>query len=104
MIKYRHYRHLSEVTGQINSRGGATLAYTDNGDGTFVGAVAYCHPKDNYNKSYGRAKAAGRLKKNSAHNFSLTDDDKYFRIETSDPKEFLQILDDTMALYNLEPR
>lgn len=102
MIKHRHYRVVKDNV--INSRGGATLAYTDNGDGTFVGALAYCNPKDNYNRAYGRAKSAGRLKQNSAHNFTLTDDDKFFQIETSDSKEFLQIIDDTMALYELEPR
>ena len=102
MIKHRHYRVIGQ-DGQINSRGGATLAYTDNGDGTVVGAVAYCNPKDNYCKAYGRAKSAGRLKQNAANNFSLTDDDKFFRIE-ADVKEFIGILDDHMGIYQLEPR
>lgn len=102
MIKYRHYR-VKAGTDNVNSRGGATLAYTDNGDGTVVGALAYCNPKDNYCKAYGRAKSSGRLKQNAVHNFALTDDDKFFRIEGG-VKEFLQIVDDTMCLYNLEPR
>ena len=58
-IEFVHFRNF-DLKGQAESRGGATVAYIERGDG-FEYAVARCNQQDNFNKCYGRAKAAGRL-------------------------------------------
>lgn len=59
-ISFLHLRDLTTY-GDISGRGGATVAYRQRDDGTIEYAVSWCSPHDNFNKSYGRAKAAGRL-------------------------------------------
>jgi hypothetical protein len=58
-IKYVHYRE-RDIHGRLESRGGATVAFIEKADGIDY-AVARCSYHDNFNKAYGRAKAAGRL-------------------------------------------
>jgi hypothetical protein len=58
-IKYIHYREY-DIHGNLESRGGATVAFIEKPDGIEY-AVARCSYRDNFNKAYGRAKAAGRL-------------------------------------------
>jgi len=49
--------------GNISPNGGTTIAYQhDVTTNTVFHAAAHCNKKDNYNKAYGRMKAAGRLK------------------------------------------
>jgi hypothetical protein len=48
------------VNGQIQGRGGATIAYRETANGIEY-AAAFCSPADTFNKAYGRAKAGGRL-------------------------------------------
>jgi hypothetical protein len=56
--KYMHIRNIRQ--GQIDARGGATIAYREINGGIEY-AAAYCSPADTFNKAYGRAKAGGRL-------------------------------------------
>ncbi len=59
-IKFMHYRNIDDA-GEVVPSGGTTVAYVEEENGTRL-AFARCSPYDNYNKSYGRAKASGRLK------------------------------------------
>lgn len=63
--KFLHYRNVTVDHGKklIQARGGTTIAYVE-GENGFTYAVAYCNDKDNYNRKYGNAKAAGRLLSN----------------------------------------
>ena len=61
MCKFIHIRN-KNIDGSISGRGGATVAYNPLDTNSFVFAIAACHPKDNFCKHTGRAKAAGRLK------------------------------------------
>lgn len=66
--------------GNILPNGGTTIAFQhDENSNNILYAIAQCNPHDNYNKAYGRMKAAGRLKSDKfctlAHNMG--------------PKEFL---------------
>lgn len=103
MIKYRHYRIPNhEGKPVVTSRGGATIAYlqmidTDTGRAGLVAAAAYCNPKDNYSKAYGRAKSGGRLIQNASCNFNLTDGDKYFYWPEISVEEALTKLDRHMS-------
>lgn len=64
-VNFLHIRNTDE-TGNISGKGGVTIAYyEDTIAGTIGWAAARCSPQDNFNKAYGRAKAAGRL--NSAN-------------------------------------
>jgi hypothetical protein len=105
MIKYRHYRQVNEVATpvgpllQVNSRGGATLAFTDDtvsSQKVYVGSFAFCNPKDNYNKHYGRAKSAGKLRQNAATGYKITDNDRHFIIKAETAREFLSLMDEHM--------
>jgi hypothetical protein len=112
MIKFRHYRQISEVATpagpqlQVNSRGGATLAFTtDNINDTvhFVGSFAFCGPKDNYNKRYGRAKSTGFLKQNASSGYKVTDGDRHFVSEADTMREFLSEMDEHMLDFGYVP-
>ena len=84
MIRFAHIRHpdTQHKDNKINPRGGATVAYQEGVKvDTIEYAVAYCNPKDNYCKEYGRMKAQGRL--NSV--------DQCF-VFTGDRKKFLKLL------------
>lgn len=120
MIKYRHYRALDynilsdasglDAIGTISCRGGATLAYTEDvdkdGKKFFAGSVAWCNPKDNYNRKYGRAKSSGFLKQNAQAGYKYTDDLRHFvRYDVTNATEFLQSMDEEMMLAaGYEPR
>ena len=113
MIKYRHYRQVTEVATsvgpqlQVNSRGGATLAFTDDtvkDTKVYVGSFAFCNPKDNYNKHYGRAKAAGKLRQSAARGYSITDNDRHFLMEAETAREFLSQMDEYMLEHGYTPR
>lgn len=58
-VKFLHYRAWNR--GELSPKGGATVAYVENGDGIISYSVAWCNEADRYNKGYGRQKAAGRL-------------------------------------------
>ena len=57
--KVRHIRVYNH--GSIGSGGGATIAYREVDDGTTEFSVAYCSPRDNFNRSTGRLVASGKL-------------------------------------------
>ena len=112
MIKYRHYRHIQEVATpvgpqlQVNSRGGATLAFTDDtvkDTNVYVRSLAYCNPKDNNNKHYGRAKAAGKLRQNAASGYTAADHDRHWLIEAETAREFLSQMDEYMLEHGYTP-
>ena len=58
--KVRHIRVWNEH-GEMESGGGATIAYREVEDGTAEFSVAYCSPQDNFNKATGRLVASGKL-------------------------------------------
>lgn len=57
---FLHLRNITP-TGEIDSRGGITVAFRETSPGTIEFASAYCSPVDNFSKAYGRIKATGRL-------------------------------------------
>ena len=81
-VSFLHFRilqkreHADGSEFLVQGSGGATLAYVEI-DGLALGALAYCHPKDTFNKTIGRNKAEGRLKQ-LVDNPDLADDDVYF--------------------------
>ena len=89
-IFFVHFRIFNEDTGDFSSKGGTTVAYTEETPGNFKYAAAFCHEKDPYVKAYGRAKAAGRLK-SAAHAQTVRCQDK---------DEFMEIL---ARLYDYDP-
>jgi len=63
-IKFIHGRwHDSD--GSIISKGGCTIAFRDNGDGTYTFATSQCSNDDAFNKQVGRDLAAERLEEGS---------------------------------------
>ena len=60
-VSFIHFRNPDYINGGVSSKGGATIAYTQISEGVFKYAAALCHARDPFVKSYGRAKAAGRL-------------------------------------------
>ena len=58
-VKFLHYRAWNN--GALSPKGGATVAYVEDGDGIIRYSIAWCNEVDRYNKGYGRQKAAGRL-------------------------------------------
>jgi hypothetical protein len=96
-VRFLHYRAYDEQLRTktnplgVDSRTGATIAYTEPAEGKPIAwAAAFCHPRDNYNKRIGRIKAMGRLK--SAEYIELTN--------LSDKREFLSLIDSEMEGYN----
>lgn len=79
-IKYIHYRNRN-LDGKIESRGGATVAFIEKPDGIDY-AVAICSEHDNFNRAYGRAKAAGRLASPRHRRFFAAVDEFYDVLET----------------------
>lgn len=71
-IKFLHFREPSfgyhGFTEGVEPRGGITVAFRENADGTISHAEAICSDKDNFVKAAGRALAAGRL--DSDHKYS----------------------------------
>lgn len=59
-VKFFHVRFTND-NGEINPRGGMTYAYRELESGGVEYALAQCNHRDNFRKSYGRDKAAGRL-------------------------------------------
>lgn len=83
-VRYIHFRAVDPSSDGIMSRGGATVAYSEDESGVTCAGVAYCNPhSDNFNYSLGRAKAAGRLRQ-TLYNPELLDgeDDKHFLFPT----------------------
>ena len=71
-IRYIHlrnndYAELEPAIERPHSNGGATIAYSvlPNGDDKVIveAAIAYCSPRDTFNRRVGRSVAAGRLRK-----------------------------------------
>lgn len=58
-VRYIHIRNFTE-NNEVSGKGGATIAFREIND-RIEYAIALCHIKDNYRKSYGRDKASGRL-------------------------------------------
>lgn len=59
-IKFMHVRFCDDH-GNIRPQGGVTYAYREREDGVIEFGRSFCHFRDNFRKSYGRDKAAGRL-------------------------------------------
>lgn len=57
--KFYHLRYFDQYG--ISPRGGITYAFMEVEPNVIVYATAKCNFVDNYNKKYGRTKAAGRL-------------------------------------------
>ena len=77
MVKFHHIRNKENM-----GKGGMTVAYEQQTDGTIAYALAQCHPNDNYNKSLGRAKSAGRLMSEKyRHVFKGTTSDLFLSIQ-----------------------
>jgi hypothetical protein len=95
-VRFLHYRAYDENLRSktnplgVDSRTGATIAYTEPSEGKPIAyAASFCHPRDNYNKHLGRTKAMGRLKSN-----------EYLELTTvSDKREFLSLIDSEMEGY-----
>lgn len=106
-IKYRHYRQLrrKEDTDdlEVDPRGGATVAYTRRtmgayGEQMYLVGIAYCNPRDNYQKHYGRDKAMGRLTQLELHGgHTGEEDDKHLVVDAADEAELLSRLDSFMV-------
>lgn len=67
-VKYIHLRRFDVVmygeevlATNVCSKGGRTIAFVDNGDGTLTYAIAKCHKNDSYTKKVGNAVARARL-------------------------------------------
>lgn len=109
--KYMHFRNpitkhdeewgLDDVVG-IDSKGGATVAYTEQ-DGKLFAAVAYCNPTDNFQYRYGRNKAAGRLQQLLAKP-ELNDSDKYFVLDSDGLAELHRFMVDDLGYFHRGPR
>ena len=85
IVKFAHLRDY-DFDGCVDNCGGATVAYIETRQG-WQYAAAVCSPNDNFNKRFGRAKAAGRL--NSP---------QYTRTSTAESrKDFLRDLEDRYA-------
>lgn len=112
--KYRHYRAVVrglDTEGQeyeeILPNGGATIAYHRDvvgGENVYRVGVAYCNPKDNYCKRYGRAKAQGRLRQYDVRHFSMAEDDKHLLVAADSERELLSRLDGSMEAIGYLPR
>lgn len=87
VIKYLHYRMFSEHDGKPLARRGATVAYVVGENGISY-SIAYCGPHDNYNKAYGRIKAASRLLSRE-HSHALS---------ANDPEGFIKWMDTLMLM------
>lgn len=64
-MRYHNNKLLAngENRTELLSKGGVTIAYHyDSPSGVCVFAMAWCSPKDVFNKRVGRAKAGGRLR------------------------------------------
>lgn len=64
-LKLRHVRSINE-DGVIRNRGGATVSAevdTDTGRVTKF-FVAFCSPRDNFNRNYGKIKATNQMQPN----------------------------------------
>lgn len=80
MIRYMHFRDRSLIDGSVDNRGGATVAYEDGPHG-FEFAVARCSWRDNFCRSVGRTKAAGRLRSSRfRQRFSSHDEGEFYRV------------------------
>lgn len=64
---FMHIRNLDR-NGNISNYGGTTVAYREVPGGVEF-AEAWCSNRDNFNKAYGRAKAAGRLNSDNYRQF-----------------------------------
>jgi hypothetical protein len=58
-VYFMHVRNFT-FDGRINNLGGSTIAYREVLDGIEF-AESWCNSRDNFNKTYGRDKAQGRL-------------------------------------------
>lgn len=78
--------------GTVLPNGGTTVAFQhDENSNNILFAMAHCNPHDNYNKAYGRMKAAGRLKS-----------DKHCSISPNmGPKEFLATVHENYAIVGM---
>lgn len=76
-VFYIHRRFAKD--GGIDNLGGNTIAYRVNDSGYVEFGIAFCSPHDNYNKKFGRNKAAGRL-----------NSDKYRHVTDLNREQFLQ--------------
>ena len=110
MIKFRHYR----FTDSKDSRGGATLAFTDDvgadGKTFFAGSMAFCCPKDNFCRERGRFKATCRLNQYASGGYrsheevAATGAHRHHIAFTGSMKEFLRGVDDDMFTMGYDPR
>lgn len=78
MNRFMHFRHTNN--GQVNSRGGATVAYqVDKNNNVTKFAIARCSDKDNYCRKTGRNLANGRLHGAMLSHAALGQQEKTFR-------------------------
>lgn len=76
-LRFSHLRNV-DVDGNIDSRGGLTVAYVQDVDqdgGPLVkAAIAFCHTNDNYSKHLGRVKSYGHLQQMNVRGFNPSED------------------------------
>lgn len=90
IARYIHLRVIDQlvigdtvIAEEAVSKGGRTIAFVDNGDGTLTYAVARCHKHDTYVKKIGNHVAASRLM-----------DPKHSRTIKATINEFRQLVND----------
>lgn len=59
-VKFAHFRILDD-DGNVEPRGGATVAYLGTRENITAAGLSYCSEDDNFAYQYGRDKAIGRL-------------------------------------------
>lgn len=73
-IKFIHLREYTDSWAheqEVSIKGGTTVAFKENEDGSVSFAIAKCSPKDNFCRRFGREASMGRLLKNK-HVVTLT--------------------------------
>jgi hypothetical protein len=86
-VNFIHRRVL--VNGKVHNKGGFTVAFKEVPEGVRY-AYAYCSPKDNFDKAFGRTKASGRLE---STNFSAV---TYMTFEEFKESVYEEPLDTTL--------
>lgn len=77
-MNYIHLRARNPNNTPI-TKGGTTIAWRINSDGSLEIAVAHCHFKDNFCRRIGRAIAEGRMRVGKSHIIAKQDEFPDFR-------------------------
>ncbi len=84
------YLHMREYDGfDILGRGGKTICYKEEDDGTIIYTIAYCSSRDNFCRRIGRAISRGRFQ-SSLHRCEIP---KEFRMEREKYGSMVDVVD-----------